>query len=75
MVRLQLRDDTGRTVGDELTAWLDPDEDGHDLRRYLLDAVSRLGREPWHASKYVLRVTDVGSGKHLIDFVTTGGEG
>ena len=55
MVTLQLRRG-GRDAGDEWSAWLDLDEPGKELRKYLLDAVDREGYRRRTVGEFVLRV-------------------
>ena len=55
LVTLQLRRD-GRDAGGEWSAWLDLDEPGKELRKYLLDAVAREGYRLRTVGEFVLRV-------------------
>jgi len=57
MVTLQLRRD-GRDAGEEMSAWLDLRDDGvgKELRRYLLNAVTRGGYSKRQLGDFALQV-------------------
>lgn len=66
-LKCRLMEGGERHVGEEFLISADWVEEFELLRQALLDAVSRLGEEPWTVGEYLLEVSDLHSGRHLIN--------